>query len=328
MRVGILGAGAIGAYLGGRLAAAGHDVVLVGRERVLAPIRERCLVLEDLDGSRREARPACAESATALRDSEVVLITTKIGDLESAAASILPHASMAIGLQNGVETPGVLRRVLGAPRARAGIVSWNVVWTDACTLRRTTSGPIVIEQRGDDAIVLRTLRALRDAGLPAQGADPIEPILWSKLLFNLNNAVNAISGVPLAEELSDRRWRRVVAACMREGLEAMRAAGIEPARLGRMEPRLSAWFLPAPDPVFRALAGAMVRIDPAARSSMADDLARGRKTEIGHLQGAIVALGAKMRVPTPVCRRVVEAIHRMERGEPAGVSAEQLLGQP
>ena len=326
MRIGILGAGAIGAYLGGRLAAAGHEVVLVGRARVLERIAKDGLVLEDLDGSRREALPRCAHDPEALRDCEVVLITTKVADLEQAAASILRHASIAIGLQNGVETPRVLGQVLGAPRARAGIVSWNVVWRDERTLRRSTSGPVVIEQRGEDAIVLRVIAALERAGLPAKGVEPIEPVLWSKLLFNLNNAVNAISGVTLREELAQRGWRRVVSACQREGLDALRVAGITPVRLGgTMDPRFASRMLLVPDVVFRALAGGVVKIDAAARSSMADDLARGRKTEIVYLQGAIVALGEKVGVPTPVNRRVVDAIRRMERGEPAGVTPEQLL---
>ncbi|AKF07457.1 2-dehydropantoate 2-reductase [Sandaracinus amylolyticus] len=326
MRIGILGAGTIGSYLGGRLSAAGHDVVLVGRPRVLDCIAKDGLVLEDLDGSRREALPRCASDPGALRDCEVVLITTKVADLEEAAASILRHASIAIGLQNGVEAPRILRQVLGAPRARAGIVSWNAVWRDERTLRRSTSGPVVIEQRGEDAIVLRVLAALDRAGIPAKGADPIEPVLWSKLLFNLNNAVNAISGVSLADELAQRGWRRVVSACQREGLDALREAGISPVRLGgTMDPRFASRMLLVPDVIFRALAGRVVKIDAAARSSMADDLARGRKTEIAYLQGAIVELGEKVGVPTPVNRRVVEAIRRMERGEPAGVTAEQLL---
>ncbi|MDQ3033871.1 MAG: 2-dehydropantoate 2-reductase [Myxococcota bacterium] len=325
MRVGVLGAGAIGTYVGGRLSAAGHDVVLVGRAERLAEIASRGVVLEDVEGPPREARPRCAGDASALRDCEVVLITTKVAGLESAAASLRDQASVVIGLQNGVEHPRVLRDVLGRPRARAGSVSWNVVWRDGRTLRRSTTGPIVIEQQGEDAIVSRTIEALEDAKLPARGADPIEPVLWTKLLFNLNNAINALSGLPLREELGTRAWRRVVAACQLEGLAAMRAAGLRPVRIGRLDARLSSLFLPAPDRLFRVVAGAMIRIDPAARSSMADDLASGRMTEIDHLNGAVVELGARHGVPTPVNARVVAAIRRAERGEGVVMTPESLL---
>lgn len=325
MRVGVLGAGAIGAYVGGRLAAAGHDVVLVGRTRVLAPIAERGVVLEDLDRSRVEGRPRCTDDPSALADREVVLLTTKALDLESAARSIRDQSAVAIGLQNGVDHPRVLREMLGRQRARAGTVSWNVVWRDERTLRRSTTGPLVLERIGDDPVVRRTIAALRSAGIDARGASPIEPILWTKLLFNLNNAVNAVSGLPLAAELSDRRWRRVLAACQREGLAAMRAAKVRSVRIGVLDPRLASRVLPLPDALFRMLAGAMVRIDPAARSSMADDLDRGRKTEIEYLNGAVVTLGAAHGVATPVNARVVEAIHRRERGDRAVIDPAELL---
>lgn len=329
MRVGVLGAGAIGCYVGGRLAAAGHDVVLVGRPRVVDPIAQGGLVLEDLDGSRREARPRCASTTgigtpEALRDREVVLVTVKAHQLAEAARSLAELPALVIGLQNGVDHPRTLREAIGV-RARAGTVSWNVVWKDARTLRRSTSGPVILERHPADPIVDRAIAALRSAGLEAHGADPIEPVLWTKLLFNLNNAANALSSLPLRDQLSMRPWRRVVAAMQREGLAVMRAAGIPPVRIGRLDPRLSARLLPLPDPIFRALAGTMIRIDPAARSSMADDLARGAATEIELLNGAIVREGRARGVPTPVNARVVDAIRARERGSSAAIDPAALL---
>jgi 2-dehydropantoate 2-reductase len=107
----------------------------------------------------------------------------------------------------------------------------------------------------------------------------------------------------------------------------MEAAGLRPVRLGRLDARISSRLLVVPDPIFRLLAGAMIRIDPTARSSMAEDLEGGRKTEIDFLNGAIVRLGAQHGVPTPVNRRVVEAIHAAERGEPRAHTPETLLAQ-
>lgn len=319
MRVGVLGAGAIGCTLGGRLAASGHDVVLVGRPRVLDPIAEDGLVLEDLDGSSVRARPRTAHAIEALADRELILVTVKGLDLPDAARQLAPLSAPALALQNGIDHPRVLRDAIG-DRARAGTVSWNAVWKDARTLRRSTSGPVIVDARSG-AIA----RALREAGLEARTADPIEPVLWTKLLFNLNNAANALSGLPLRDQLGERPWRRVVAAMQREGMDAMRAAGIAPVRLGRLDPRLSSRLLPLPDPIFRALAGAMIRIDPAARSSMADDLARGRRTEIDALNGAVVRLARLHGVAAEVNARVVEAIRARERGDVRPVDPRQLL---
>lgn len=328
MKVGVVGAGAIGGFLGGRIAAAGDEVILVGRPRVLRPLESRGLVLEDLDGTRRELAPGTlvtSEDPAAVAGCDVVLLTTKAGDVRDAARSLANVGSMPIvGLQNGAEHARWLREILGE-RGLAGMVSWNVTWRDERTLRRATSGPVIVD--GDPRLA-PLLASLRRAGIDARGVSPIEPVLWTKLLFNLNNALNALSALPLRDELSDRRWRRVLAASIREGLAAMRAAGIRAARLGRMDPQLSSRVLPAPDWLFRLVAGAMVRIDPAARSSMADDLDRGRRTEIDDLNGAVVRLGALHGVPTPVNARVVAAIRAREAGEPLRVSPEELLGNP
>lgn len=325
LHVGVMGAGAIGIFVGGRLAAAGHRVTLVGRERVLDPITARGLVVEDLDGSActvERGAIRCAHDAAALAGVDVVLVTTKTAGTRAAALAIYdctPAHVPAVSLQNGVDGVKTLRDVLGHRRGYGGMIASNVIFRDETTLRRTTDGQIVIERQHPDdeaytrGAVGRLVDALVSAGLDAHSTRAIAPVMWTKLLFNLNNAINALSGLPLAAELSDRGYRRVLARAMREGLAVMRAMKLRPVRLGMLHPWLSSRVLPLPDPLFRRLAGAMFRIDPEARSSMADDLARRRPTEIDALNGAIVSHGARLGVATPVNARIVELVREAER---------------
>jgi 2-dehydropantoate 2-reductase len=333
LHVGVMGAGAVGIFVGGRLAAAGHRVTLVGRPRVLDPIAARGVVLEDLDGSARRVSSdaiRCVADASALADADVVLVTTKTAGTSDAAVAISKATAEhvpAISLQNGVDGGVTLRDVLGPRRGYSGMIASNVIFRDETTLRRTTTGEIVVQRMAseDEAsthrAVPRLVDALVGAGLDARGTTAIAPVLWSKLLFNLNNAINALSGLPLATEISDRGYRRVLARAMREGIAVMRAMDLRPVRLGRLHAGLASRVLPLPDWLFRGLAGAMVRIDPEARSSMADDLTQRRLTEIDALNGAIVRHGARLGVEAPVNARIVELVREAER---AGVGSPSL----
>ena len=118
-------------------------------------------------------------------------------------------------------------------------------------------------------------------------------VLWGKLMLNLNNALNALSGVPLATQLADRRWRLILARQIAEALGVLKAAGIKPARIEGVPPGMIPRILRLPDWLFRRVARRMLAIDPEARSSMWEDLHRHRPTEIGYLQGAILALAQK-----------------------------------
>ena len=120
-------------------------------------------------------------------------------------------------------------------------------------------------------------------------------VAWGKLLINLNNAVNALSGKPLLEQLSDRDYRRVFAASQIEALAILKAAGIEPAKLGPFPPRLLPHIIGAPDWLFRRMVLKVQKIDADARSSMADDFAAGRPTEIDYLNGEVVKLARQGR---------------------------------
>ena len=156
----------------------------------------------------------------------------------------------------------------------------------------------------------------------------MKAVLWGKLLINLNNALVALSGLPLATELADRRWRLILAGQIDEGLAAMKASGIAPARIGGLRPGLLPKLLRLPDWLFKLIARRMLAIDPQARSSMWDDLQRGQLTEIGELQGAVLRLAEKAGTPAPLLNRVtalVREAERQKRGSP-GLTPEAVTG--
>jgi 2-dehydropantoate 2-reductase len=316
VRIGVLGAGAIGCYLGGRLQAAGHDVVLVGRARIEEELAKHGLVLTDYTGARVVVAPGRVRFATdpaALAACDAVLVTVKSLATESAAAplaEILARRTTIVSFQNGVSNAPRLRRALPGHDVRAGMVPFNVAARGEGVFHNGTSGPLAIESpvRAEEPIA----RALRDAGFAVEAYADLLPVQWSKLLFNLNNSINALAGVPLREQLADRGYRRVLAACIEEGLPVVRAARIRPARVGRLIPRVAPFVLRLPDVLFFRVASAMVKIDPHARSSMLDDLERGRATEIDYLNGEILTLAAAHGLRAPVNQAIHDLVKRAE----------------
>ena len=132
--------------------------------------------------------------------------------------------------------------------------------------------------------------------------------------MNLNNAINALSNVPLQAELSDRDFRRCLAACQREAFDVLAAAEQRVARLTAVPPRLMPRLLPMPDWLFHRLAKRIVAIDPHARSSMWDDLEAKRPTEVDYMQGEVVALAERHGRDAPVNRTLQRLVHDAEAG--------------
>jgi 2-dehydropantoate 2-reductase len=141
-------------------------------------------------------------------------------------------------------------------------------------------------------------------------------LAWGKLLINLNNAVNALSGKTLREELRQRDYRRVFAASIREGLDLLEQAGIAPASVGPVALQTLPRIIDSPDWLFNNVFLKRWKIDAKARSSMADDLAAGRKTEIDYLNGELVRLADPLQRACPVNRAIVELVHKAEAGAP------------
>jgi len=304
MRIGIFGAGAIGCYVGGRLAAFGEDVVLVGRRPM------RGLVTVDLDGTQKRADVNVGTDPSALATCDVVLVCVKSAQSAEAGetlSKIVSPKAIVVSMQNGVRNADVLREHL--PNVLGGIVGFNVVSKDDGTFRRATSGPLVVEhQEGARAIV----EAFARAGFEAIADPDIASMQWSKLVMNLNNAVSALSNAPTREIVLTPGYRKCVAAIVSEALGVMRAAGIRPKRIGPLPVAVFPYALRLPTPLIQVVARAQLKIDPEARSSMWEDLARKRHTEVDFLNGEIVRLAKSIGKTAPINARVVDLVHEVE----------------
>lgn len=327
----IAGAGSIGCYAGGCLMLAGRRVILLVRPRIEAALQGG-LRITDLEGRSRsipsDALRITSDPADALPDADVILVTVKSGATQEMAALIKAHARrdvMVVSLQNGVDNADQLRAGLDGQTVLAGMVPFNVVQSPDGELplrfHRASDGKAMIED-GDAGLV----RLLAVEGFAVEAHADMKAVLWGKLLMNLNNALVALSGLPLATELADRRWRLILAGQIDEALRAMKASGIEPARIAGLRPALLPKVLRLPDWLFRLLARRMLAIDPQARSSMWDDLQRGRPTEISELQGAVLGLAERAGTPAPLLKRVTALVRVAEAarlGSP-GLAPEQV----
>ncbi len=321
-RIAIFGAGAIGCWVGGRLAAGGADVVLIGRPRVLDELKGG-LKVSELGERAWTAKPELATDAAAAKGADVVLVTVKSAATAEAARELAgARGAVIVSLQNGVRNVEVLRGALAGATVLAGMVPFNVARVAPGHYHRGTTGELMFEAASEIAPLVDACRA---AELPYELREDMRAVQWGKLVMNLNNAINALSGVPLAEELADRDFRRCLSLAMREALALLAAAKLPVARLLKLPLPVVARLLPAPDWVFRPIAARVASADPKARSSMFDDLAAHRATEIDYLQGEIVELAAKHGRAAPINARLRELVRAAEAGGKRDFTGRELL---
>jgi 2-dehydropantoate 2-reductase len=311
------------------LAASGRRVALLARPRVIGEIRSHGLRLTSFDGAEQklgDSQLTLSDDPSIFGETSVVLVTVKSADTREMADMIATNAPpdvVIVSLQNGVGNVAALRDRLPGRRVLGGMVPFNVVSLGEGRFHRSTSGDIVVAQ--DDA---GTAAALSVPGLTMRATADIEGVQWGKLIVNLNNALSALAGIPLRRQLAQRAWRRLFADQMAEGLMAIRAEGIVPVS---PTPIPAGWMPPLlrlPDAIFEALLGRTMKIDPEARSSMWEDLQRGRRTEIDYLQGVITEIADRRGLQAPLSHRIVELIRQAEvagKGSPR-LTPEQIRG--
>jgi 2-dehydropantoate 2-reductase len=286
----VVGAGAVGSFYGAMLARAGHRVTLVGRAAHVQAIERDGLQLH-MAGRVEAVRLGASTDIAAVRGADLVLFCVKSTDTEAAAAQIAQHlaaGAIVLSLQNGVDNPPAIARQV------AGTVVPTVVY-----VATAMPEPGVVEHfgRGDlvigplnaaDAVTAHRLQAVVDFFASAQVSVRISPDvmveLWSKLMVNCaHNAISGLAQLPYGKMVELPAIREVMRATVREVVAVARAEGVN---------------LP-----LQASLDAMERIAPAMPgqlSSTAQDMARGKRSEIDHLNGYVARRGAELGIATPV----------------------------
>ncbi len=325
----VAGAGSIGCFVGGMLRVGGRQVSLLARPRVIDEISRNGLKVTSFEGIEHRLTPAeirLSDDPRILSDAGIILVTVKSDDTAEMADLIARHAAkdaIVVSLQNGTGNVSVLREALPDHDVLAGMVPFNVVSMGDGHFHRATSGDILMEK--DD---VNTAKRLWQPEMTFRAVDDITGVQWGKLLVNLNNALVALSDLPLREQLSQRPWRVLFADQWREALRIVKAEGIDPVSTTPLPASFTPVVLKLPDVLFQRVAASMVKIDPKARSSMWEDLQRGRHTEIDHLQGQIVELAKRHGLAAPLSARIMALIRSAEeagKGSP-GLTPEQIRG--
>ncbi len=301
MKVAVMGAGAVGCYYGGMLARAGHDVTLIARpQHVEAIIR---------DGLRMQTRTideavrlSASSEVSAVCGADLVLFCVKSTDTESAGALLREHlapGALVLCLQNGVDNADRLRAVLPGVNVAAAVVYVATEMAGPGHVRHHGRGELVIEPVAGSAPLAQ---ALIEAAVPTEVSDNVRGALWAKLVINCAyNAVSAIAQSPYGKNVVSPGIEDVMRDAVAECLAVAQAEGVQ-----------------IPGDIHAAVQqiGASMA---SQSSSTAQDLARGKPTEIDYLNGLIVRLGQAHNIPTPV-NRTLWALVKLLEGRGAGVA--------
>lgn len=301
MKVAVMGAGAVGCYYGGMLARAGHDVVLIARPQHVEAIARDGLRLETQQFDERVGAPHLTASvdAAAVEGAQLVLFCVKSTDTESAGAAIAPHLAadaLVLTLQNGVDNAGRLRGAI-AHEVAAAVVYVATEMAGPGHVRHHGRGELVIEPSAQSEAVAQTLIA---AGVPTEISANVRGALWAKLILNCAyNALSAISQLPYGRLVEGEGVRASMRDVVAECVAVAQADGVS--------------LPPDIDAAVRRIAETM----PGQYSSTAQDVARGKRSEIDHLNGYVVRRGEALGVATPA-NRLLHTLVRLVEDKAAG----------
>jgi len=293
VKIAVMGAGAVGCYYGFRLAHAGHDVTLIGRPQLVEAVERQGLRLETQTFDERIRVPASTEPS-AVEGAELVLFCVKSTDTESAASAVKPHLApdaAVLSLQNGVENADRLRAQL-PQEVIAAAVYVGTEMAGPAHVRRHGRGELVIERsKSSDDIA----RAMIAAGVPADITDNMRGVLWAKLITNCAyNALSAITQLPYGRLVRGEGMTAVLRDLVDECAAVAIAEGVT---------------LPGDvDAGIRKIAETAA----GQYSSTAQDLARGKRTEIDYLNGFVVRRGEALGVAVPANRLLFAIVKLME----------------
>lgn len=315
MRIGVLGAGAVGGTLAALLARAGHDVEVTARGDHLSAIRADGLRLEGGWGAY-DAAVTAGETLSARPD--IAILATKAQDAAGAlagSAAALEGVPLVV-VQNGLGGLRVAHETLPASPLLGGLALFAASYLSPGTVSVTGPNPMILGAGPgcDGALVERVAGVLR-AALPIEVTRDIEGAQWTKLLINHVNALPAITGLSVQQVIADRGLLRLMTASMRETVRVARKLGVRFGAVQGVSGGILALIGVAPlwlGAAFPRLLGRRMGDVPNPGSTL-QSIRRGRLTEIDFLNGAVVAAAAERGLDAPVNAFIVGLVHEVER---------------
>jgi 2-dehydropantoate 2-reductase len=314
-RIAVMGAGAVGCYFGGMLARADFPVTLIGRASHVEAIQREGLLLDTLHFRDRIRLESSTEAASA-RDARVVLFCVKGPDTEEASRALAPHlapGAAVLSLQNGVDNVERIESATGI-RAYPAVVYVAAAMVAPGHVRHTGRGDLILgarlretpanssgsraaDRKSEERSRLAELaRLFEEAGVPCRVSENIAAELWTKMVINCAyNAVSALTRTQYGRLVSNPWTRELMIVVIREAVAVASAAGVKLSEAAMIDAGL-------------ALAASM----PEAMSSTAQDLSRGKRTEIDAFNGTVSRLGEKLGVATPVNRTLHALVKLLE----------------
>jgi len=310
MRIIVIGAGAIGGFVGGKLAACGHDVTFVGRPPLAEALRDKPLTIiepRSTTMARVAAVTSVAEAFDNPRQAELVLFCVKTFDTQTAVDELRPFAGQfrfILSLQNGISSEEILSEAFGTGKIIAGTITHPVVVPQPGVVRseKRRGGLGIAPVAGQDAAAWASL--MRQAGLTARTFTDYRAMKWSKLLLNLiGNATSAILNMNTMHVFADPRlvWLEVMQ--LREALAVMDRLKIRAVSLpGYPVPLLVLALRLLPVPLMGLVMRPLVVRGRAEKlPSLLIELNRKRgKSEVDEINGAVARVGQSIGVATPV----------------------------
>lgn len=295
MQVAVMGAGAVGCYYGAMLARAGHCVTLIGRPQHVEAMRREGLFLET-EAFQTHLPVEATTQPSGARGAKLVLFCVKSTDTEPAAMQLAAHLSpdaLVLSLQNGVDNAERMRALLKQP-----------VYPAVVYVASEMAGPGHVKHHGRGELVIPPFAGCEDivslfaqAGVPVQVSENVAGALWLKLILNCAyNALSAISQLPYGRLVRGEGVEAAMRDVVQECLALARAADVS-----------------VPGDAWEAVQR-IARTMPTQRSSMAQDLARGKPSEIDHLNGYVVRKGEALGVATPA-NRLLHALVKLLEGK-------------
>jgi 2-dehydropantoate 2-reductase len=321
LRLAVLGAGSVGAFVGGLLSVAGHDVTLIGRAEVLGPIKSNGLKIISPSGSIRVAYPTTLTEPQADADYDMVFLTVRAYDVTSVAelAKRLASRGTIVTLQNGVGSEQELLEIVPRHQVVAATLTASVGLSAAGDVRQYNRNAGVAwadyVREGDRGVVCRVLES---TGLPVWEIESPDSLRWSKLLLNgIGSALSVVLGMEVSEIVSRPDLFRIEQLAFRETTKVMAVAKIPVVDLPGYRVTLASKIMSLPTFAARAiLAPRIAGARGGKPPSMLGDRLRGKhKTESEYLNGAVASAGANLGVETPVNQGLDRLVNRVMESE-------------